>query len=172
MDRPASIAQLPAPRLATAQPAHLGWRVLALLYDFFPMLALWFAASLAVYLLRGKVTVRPDSLAAYSELLLLWLLTGAYAVISWRRGGQTIGMRPWRLQVVAVDGRPASWRALCLRYAVATVSTLACGLGLWWTLVDRERRGWHDLAAGTRFVRLDRPPSGPPPSEPPPDAGS
>jgi uncharacterized RDD family membrane protein YckC len=135
----------------------LGWRLLALLYDFFPLLALWFATSLVVYLLRGKVPVRPDSLAAYAELALLWLLTGAYAVISWRRGGQTIGMRPWRLKVVAADGRPALWRALCLRYAVATLSMLAFGLGFLWCLVDRERRGWHDLAAGTRFVRLDPP---------------
>lgn len=145
----------------TARPAHLGWRLLALLYDFFPLLALYFATSLAMYLLRNKlpfdVPVRPGSLAAHAELLLLWLLTGAYAVISWRRGGQTIGMRPWRLKVVAADGLPASWRALCLRYAVATISMLALGLGLLWCLIDRERRGWHDLAAGTRFVRLDPP---------------
>lgn len=145
------------PSARTAQPAHLGWRLLALLYDFFPLLALWFATSLMVYLLRGKMPVRPDSLAAYAELVLLWLLTGAYAVISWRRGGQTIGMRPWRLQVLANDGRPAAWSALCLRYAVATVSVLVCGLGLAWCLIDRERRGWHDLAANTRFVRLDPP---------------
>ena len=147
--------------VATAQPAHLGWRLLALLYDFFPALGLWFATSLAMYLLRSKlpfdVPVRPGSPAAHGEFLLLWLLTGAYAVISWRRGGQTIGMRPWRLKVVAADGQPASWRALCLRYAVATVSVLALGLGLLWCLFDRERRAWHDLAAGTRLVRLDPP---------------
>lgn len=144
--------------VTTARPAHLGWRLIAFAYDFFPLLALWFVTSLLVYLLRGKVPVRPDSLAAYAELVLLWLLTGAYVVISWRHGGQTIGMRPWRLKVVAADGQPASWRALCLRYAVATVSLLAFGLGLLWCLVDRERRAWHDLAAGTRFVRLDPPP--------------
>jgi uncharacterized RDD family membrane protein YckC len=157
MDRP----------LATARPAHLGWRLLALLYDFFPALALWFATSLAVYLLRGKVPVRPDSLAAYAEFVVLWLLTGAYAVISWRRGGQTIGMRPWRLKVVTSNGRLASWRALCLRYVVATVSTLVFGLGLLWCLVDRERRGWHDLAAGTRFVRLESATKAQPASMPP-----
>lgn len=144
--------------IPTAQPAHLGWRVLALVYDFFPMLALWFATSLAVYLLRGEVPVRPGSLAANALFALLWLLTGAYAVVSWRRGGQTLGMRPWRLKVVAADGRPASWRALCMRFVVASVSTLVFGLGLLWSLVDRERRSWHDLAAGTRFVRLDQPP--------------
>jgi uncharacterized RDD family membrane protein YckC len=142
---------------SAAAPAHLGWRLFALAYDFFPLLALWFITSLAVYLLRGNVPVRPGSLAAYAEFVLLWLLTGAYAVISWRRGGQTIGMRPWRLKVVAADGQPASWRALCLRYAVATISMLAFGLGMLWCLVDRDRRGWHDLAAGTRFVRLQAP---------------
>lgn len=143
--------------VVTARPAQFGWRLLALLYDFFPALGLWFVTSLVVYLLRGKVPVRPESAAAHAELLLLWLLTGAYAVISWRRGGQTIGMRPWRLKVVAADGQPASWRALCLRYAVATVSVLALGLGLLWCLLDRECRAWHDLAAGTRLVRLDPP---------------
>ncbi len=156
--------------VATAQPAHLGWRLLALLYDFFPALGLWFVTSLVVYLLRGKVPVWPGSLGAHAEFLLLWLLTGAYAVISWRRGGQTIGMRPWRLKVVAADGQPASWRALCLRYAVATLFLLAgdaglppqwflpaFGAGLLWCLFDRERRAWHDLAAGTRLVRLDPP---------------
>ena len=147
--------------ITTARPAHLGWRLIALVYDFFPLLALYFATSLAMYLLRDRlpfeVPVRPGSLAAHAEFLLLWLLTGAYAVISWRRGGQTIGMRPWRLKVVAADGQPASWRALCLRYALATLSVLAFGLGLLWCLIDRERRSWHDIAAGTRLVRLDPP---------------
>ena len=147
--------------VTTGQPAHLGWRLLALLYDFFPLLALYFTTSLMMYLLRNQlpfeVPVRPGSPAAHAEFLLLWLLTGAYAVISWRRGGQTIGMRPWRLKVVGTDGLPASWRALCLRYAVASVSMLALGLGLLWCLIDRQRRGWHDLAAGTRLIRLDPP---------------
>src|SRR3546814_8210990 len=81
---------------------------------------------------------------------------GAYAVVSWHRGGQTIGMRPWRLRVVAADGMPPSWRAVCVRYVVASVSLLAFGIGFIWALFDRQRRSWHDLAAGTLLVRLDR----------------
>jgi uncharacterized RDD family membrane protein YckC len=76
-------------------------------------------------------------------------------VFSWRRAG-TLGMRPWRLRVVAPDGRPATSRALLLRYAVATLSLFAFGLGFLWSLVDRDRRTWHDLAAGTLLVRLAR----------------
>jgi len=66
-------------------------------------------------------------------------------------------MRPWRLKVLAADGRPATLRALCLRYIIATLSVLALGIGMLWSVFDDERRCWHDMAAGTRFVRLDRP---------------
>lgn len=139
-----------------ATPAHLGWRLLALVYDLLPALALWFVASALVYALRGGTPVEPGSVYAWIELGLLWGVTGLYAVISWQRGGQTLGMRPWRLKVVAADGRPAEAKALWTRYAVATLSLLAAGLGFWWALLDREQRTWHDLASGTRFVRLPK----------------
>ncbi|HEX5756647.1 MAG TPA: RDD family protein [Arenimonas sp.] len=138
-----------------ARPAHLGWRLLALLYDTLPALALWFLGAAVMLALTFGRTVAPGSIEAWMELLWLWLLTGAYAVISWRLGGQTLGMRPWRLRVTDAQGQRASWSALCLRYAVATVSLAAFGLGLLWSLIDRQHRSWHDLASGTLMVRMD-----------------
>ena len=101
--------------------------------------------------LNGGRTVERQPLLAGLEFLALWLLVGAYFVLSWGRGGQTMGMRPWRLRVLAADGKPASWRALWLRYAVACVTPV---FGMLWTLVDSERRALYDIAAGTAFVRL------------------
>jgi uncharacterized RDD family membrane protein YckC len=141
---------------ASARPAHLGWRLLAMVYDCLPLIALWFATSLIVYLARSEQEVRPGSLAAWFELALLWLVTGAYFVASWMRVGATLGMRAWRLKVLTADGRTPSLRALCVRYVVATLSLLAVGIGFAWSLIDGERRTWHDLASGTRFVRMDR----------------
>ena len=89
--------------------------------------------------------------------LACWLVTGAYATASWRRGGQTLGMRPWRLKLVACDGDVPTWRALWLRYAVGLLSLLAGGLGFWWAWWDRDRLAWHDRASGTRLVRLPKP---------------
>lgn len=140
---------------ALARPAHLGWRLFAMVYDFFPALALWVALSGIFLLLRGGVPVVPGSVGSWVELLCLWLITGVYGVLSWHRGGQTLGMRPWRLKVTAADGGRAGGRALCLRYAVATLSLAACGLGFLWSLFERERRTWHDLASGTVLVRLE-----------------
>jgi uncharacterized RDD family membrane protein YckC len=83
----------------------------------------------------------------------MWIVTGAYAVLSWRYGGRTLGMRPWRLRVVAADGSPATVRALIGRYATGTLSLLLVGAGFWWAWLDRKRLTWHDRASGTRMVR-------------------
>ena len=146
----------PEARPPSAQSVHLGWRLIAIVYDLFPLMALWFATSVLVYLAHDRAPVRPYSAGAWIELGLLWAVTGTYLVISWRLGGATIGMRPWRLKVLAADGRPAAVRSLWIRYAVATLSLLAGGLGFVWALFDEERRCWHDMAAGTRLVRMDR----------------
>ena len=153
------MASDPLSHAAPAPPSpHIGWRLLALLYDLFPALALWFAVAAISLQLHGGDPVRADTLAGWLELVALWGITGAYAIVSWRRGGQTLGMRPWRLKVEARDGGPASWRALLIRYAVGTASLLPAGLGFWWAWADRDRLTWHDRASGTRLVRMQKPP--------------
>ncbi|PKM06926.1 MAG: hypothetical protein CVV14_10525 [Gammaproteobacteria bacterium HGW-Gammaproteobacteria-4] len=139
-----------------ASPANMGWRLVAMIYDLLPLLALWFLTSGLLLLARGGTPVTPGSATAIAEFALLWLVTGAYATVSWRRGGQTIGMRPWRLRVVDAHGRDPSWRAVLLRYVLAGLSLAAFGLGFVWALFDPQRRTWHDLAAGTLMVRLAR----------------
>ncbi len=133
---------------------------MALVYDLWPVLALWLllsAAFTAAFTFLGHHDSH-ENIAPLSALQVVlwigcWLLTGLYAVLSWRTGGQTLGMRPWRLRVRARDGGQASTGALWLRFGVATVSLLAGGLGFWWAWVDRERLTWHDRASGTRMVR-------------------
>ena len=155
MTATASDTPAPAPADAPTRPKSLaGWRLLALVYDFFPVLALWFVVGLVAVALHGGETIRADTLAGWLELLALWAITGLYAVLSWRNGGQTLGMRPWRLRVTAADGSAPSWRALWLRFAVATLSLLPGGLGFWWAWIDRDRLAWHDRASGTRMVRV------------------
>jgi uncharacterized RDD family membrane protein YckC len=134
----------------SAYPAHLGWRVLAIIYDALPMIPLLFVTSIALLLLHGGKPVRPASLLSYLEIPVYWGIVGLYAVTSWRRGGQTMGMRPWRLLVVSQTGTNASVAALWLRYAIASFTG---GLALLWCLFDSQKRGLHDIAAGTLVVR-------------------
>jgi uncharacterized RDD family membrane protein YckC len=89
--------------------------------------------------------------------LTCWLIAGMYAVASWERGGQTLGMRPWRLRVTAADGGPAARVALVRRYVVGTLSLVFAGAGYWWAWIDRDRLTWHDRASGTRLRREAKP---------------
>ena len=139
------------PARPAADPAGPGWRLLSFVYDAVPMAALLMLASGAFVALAGGRTVEHAPLLALVEFVLLWALCGVYFVLSWQRGGQTLGMRPWRLKLVAADGRPASPRALWLRYAVGSVTPV---VGWLWCFFDAERRALCDLAAGTVFVRL------------------
>lgn len=138
---------------STSTPARalLGWRLLALVYDFFPVLGLWFAVAALFTLLHRDAVI--GGWLGLLEFVALWCVTGLYAVLSWRRGGATLGMRPWRLRVVSADGGGASFAALWKRYAVGTLSLLAGGVGFWSALFDRDRLTWHDRVSGTRMLR-------------------
>jgi uncharacterized RDD family membrane protein YckC len=151
-----------APVTETPAPAQalIGRRLLALFYDLWPVVALWLLISAVFtvgYTLSGHAA--RENIAAFSLWqwllwLCCWLVTGAYAIISWARGGQTLGMRPWRLRVVAADGSKPTRGALVTRYLVGNLSLLLGGLGFWWAWFDREKRTWHDRASGTRVVRV------------------
>jgi uncharacterized RDD family membrane protein YckC len=130
---------------------------MALVYDALPVLALWLLASALVLALRGGTPVQPWTWMFWLQNLLLWAIAGGYVVSSWRRGGQTLGMRPWRLRVVDEEGRTPGLAALWQRYAWATLSLAAVGLGFLWALVEPQRRCWHDLASSTRLVRVLKP---------------
>ena len=135
--------------------ALVGWRLLALAYDLLPVLALWFVVAAGFTAAHGDA-VRGGALGLL-EFAVLWAVAGVYATLSWRRGGQTLGMRPWRLKLVTADGGTAGWKALWLRYLVGLLSLAAGGLGFWWAWIDRDRRTWHDRASGTHLVRLPKP---------------
>lgn len=147
---------------ATPARALVLWRLLALFYDFWPALALWLLVSSAFtlgYYFGGHASrqnIAPFSALQWLLWLCCWAVAGLYATVSWRRGGQTLGMRPWRLQLQAIDGPRPTWTTLWRRYAVGTLSLLLGGLGFWWAWIDRDRLTWHDRLSGTRLVRLPK----------------
>jgi uncharacterized RDD family membrane protein YckC len=143
--------------------ALVGWRLLALFYDLWPAAALWFLLSFLFsvgFTMAGhgpRENIAPLSALQWLLWLGCWLATGIYATTSWRRGGQTLGMRPWRLRVTSADGGALTARAAWLRYGVGTLSLLALGAGFFWAWIDRGHLAWHDRASGTRLRREPKP---------------
>jgi uncharacterized RDD family membrane protein YckC len=142
------------PQAATASltPASLLRRLAAFGYDLLLLTALIFCFTLAVLALRFGEPVPPGTV--WFPLALL-AIAAAFFCGFWVRGGQTVGMRAWRIRVVRDDGSNLGWRVAAARFGAALVSLLPVGLGLWWSLGDRMGRGWHDRWTHTRVVRTD-----------------
>ncbi|HEY8586210.1 MAG TPA: RDD family protein [Rhodanobacter sp.] len=163
--------------LTTADaPCPLWRRLLALVYDLLIVVALVMVVGLLCQLATGGNLIRTGATTAIP----LWyqLLQGAvvatYFIGSWRRGGQTVGMRPWRIRLVRTDGGSPTVRQALIRVLVASAPLLLLALvplaglriTLWivlaaWVvwfgvgLFDPRRRALHDLVAGTEIRRLD-----------------
>jgi uncharacterized RDD family membrane protein YckC len=86
-------------------------------------------------------------------LVVLFLIL-LYFPFFWARGGQTPGMWPFGLRVVRdLDGGRIGWGAALLRMLGMYVASAVFYLGFIWILVDKRRRGFHDLIAGTVVVK-------------------
>ena len=85
----------------------------------------------------------------------LWLFTACFIYLGscWRYVGMTVGMRAWKIRLVSPDGVFISWPRCLLRYIVGLISLAVFGLGILWALVDKKKRGWHDLAARTLLIK-------------------
>jgi len=85
----------------------------------------------------------------------LYALIAAYFTGFWTRGGQTPGMKTWKVRVVADGGGPVGWRTALLRFAAAMLSLAAFGLGYAAALFHSERLAWHDRLSASRLVASD-----------------
>lgn len=138
-------ASPPAP-----QPPGLLRRLGALFYDGVLLLGIFFFATLALLPLRGGAAFQPSSPAYQAYLLgVAFLFFGGF----WTRGGQTLGMRAWKIRLRSADGGAVSWRQAGLRFIAALFSFGLFGLGFLAALADPQKRCWHDRASGTRMVR-------------------
>ena len=130
-------------------------RFAAFCYDLLLVAALVFCFTLVVLAARLGAPVPPGSWWFPVSLVAVAM---AFFCGFWVHGGQTVGMRAWRIRVVRDDGSPLDWRLAMARFLAALVAGLPAGLGLWWSVFDSRRRGWHDRWTRTRVVRAEPPP--------------
>jgi len=140
----------PAPGIAFASP---GARLVGYIVDILIQGVLF--VVLAVLTVVLGVVFFP--LAILSALAIVALAVG-YFPYFWATSGQTPGMAIMKIKVVRdADGGPISWGPAILRLIGFWVSSLVFYIGFIWIFVDKRRRGWMDLIAGT--VVVEEPPT-------------
>lgn len=121
-------------------------------YDCLLLASAYFVLTLVLLIARAGAAVAPGTWWYTLGLLLTGFLFHAWF---WTHGGQTLGLRAWRLRVERADGGPLSWRDALRRYAAALTLLLPPGLGLLWLVFDPRHAAWHDRLSRTRVVRVD-----------------
>ena len=124
----------------------------ACIYELLLLLALWMLCTWIFVRLFGDAT---HGNKRYFLQLFLWLVTGAYFVWCWTKTGQTLATKTWKIKLVNQQNSTLSIKQAMIRYALASASVLACGLGFIWALVDKNGLFLHDRLLKTRFIRLD-----------------
>lgn len=131
---------------------------MALIYDALLIIAI---LLLAVVLATAFVAIafpgyQQQNVGALAKhpLYLLYLFSWwyGYYAFSWRRGGQTLGMKAWRLKLVnRLPGQITHWQMLA-RFLAAL-----CGAGLLLALVHPQKASAQDIVSNTAVEQLPRP---------------
>jgi uncharacterized RDD family membrane protein YckC len=138
----------------TYSPAGLIVRLLAMFYDSLLLFsALLIATALALIVTRGALSYHNPFFRTF-----LFMICFSFYAWFWLHGGQTLGMRAWRLRLQRPDGQPVSVWQVLLRFLVAIPSLALAGLGLFWMLVDKDKLAIHDRISESVIVRLPKNP--------------
>lgn len=86
-----------------------------------------------------------------------WIILLAYFFcLFWRKSGQTLGMRAWRMKVVDHNLSLISTRQCVLRCLLAPISFMLLGLGYFWRWFDPDKLTLHDRLSKTRVIVLPK----------------
>lgn len=128
-------------------PRRLG----AMLYDSLLLFALLFFASVIVVVPFGITLEHPLYPFFVGYIYTLGFLFFGWF---WTHGGQTLGMKTWRIRVQQENGDAITWWQALLRFLSAIISWLPLGAGFIWCLFSTDRLTFHDAFSGTRLVRI------------------
>lgn len=121
-------------------------RLTVILYDLLLLIAVLFVATALVLPLNAGKAYTTQQFFFPLYLLLVSFLFYAWF---WTHGGQTLGLRAWKIKVLTLDKKTISWKQALLRFAAALLSWGFFGLGFMWILVDKNQCSWHDHLSKT-----------------------
>lgn len=150
-----------------ARSAPIWRRLLALLYDSLILAAISLGYGglhllYQVQVLGAQFEEGEQASMGFGGFIGWCLVLMAFYTFFWRRGGQTLGMRAWRLKLVADTSandsthHPPSLTHCLTRCITAPPLLLLGGLGLWWCWIDANHRSAYDRLSGTTVLLLPK----------------
>lgn len=131
-------------------PATLRRRFGAIAYDYVILIAVLLVAT--AFWTAAGVTERHAYYPAY--VAFCYLTVFLYFGWCWTHGGQTVGMKVWKIQLASTRPAEFSWIRAAARIGIAALSFALLGAGFLWALWDKDKMTWHDRLSDARLVRV------------------
>lgn len=130
------------------------WILAAFIYDLFILAALSMVLGALYTAVAGEAF--HERALALTLFQLNWLaMVSAYYLLSWRRAGQTIGMRAWRIKVVSHHHPSLTWQDCWKRLGAGMVNCLLLNLG-WLGYLLPAGKSLTDHLSHTHIERLPK----------------
>tara|TARA_B110000908_G_C10005900_1_gene336279 strand:- start:173 stop:643 length:471 start_codon:yes stop_codon:yes gene_type:complete len=143
--------------------ANLWRRLAALVYDAFLLFAIILAYGFLLTVLKVLFNgseqvedVQPGALLQWLSFAGLIAALVGYYYICWRKQGQTLGMKSWRLKLQQADGSLATPEQCIKRSLLASLSFACSGIGYLWCLMPPAKACLHDIYSATEVVVLPK----------------
>jgi len=124
-------------------------RLASITYDSLLLTAvLFFSTLILLPFTRGQAISNGNILyTAY-----LFFICYLYFAWQWTHGGQTLGMRTWKIRLRGIDSDDVTWQSASLRFLLACLSWGFLGAGFLRALIGREHLAFHDKYSKTRLM--------------------
>ena len=127
----------------------------AIFYDLIVVCGILMVAGFAIVPIYHMVA-HQDAIPAGNWFfrVLLYLIVFSYYAFSWQRGGQTIGMKSWKLKLISNNEVPPTLLRYFLRYVGGQLSCAIALLGYIMIWLGPRHLMLHDLLSQTRMISL------------------
>ena len=137
---------------------NLWRRLAAIIYDWLLLIAVILVAvsifTISIDIIFGDHTsnnLLQNPLTKIIYQLYLVAVGVFFYVWFWTHGGQTLGMKVWKIKVVNLEGKTLSTKQALSHLFFALISCIPFGIGFFWALISQDKRTLYDRWSKTQF---------------------
>ncbi len=122
--------------------------LIIIIYDSLLLISVLLLASLTAVALNGG-----EAISQGNPFFITYLFGVSFIFYGWfwTHGGQTLGMRSWKVRIITSDGADLTWQRAFIRFTITVLTWLPFGVGFWWQYLAKDRLSWADKMSGTRL---------------------
>ena len=139
---------MPSNLYSKCPPASLIKQIAAMIYDSLLIIAILFISTAIALIFNDGKAFESSPIFSFYLVLIIFIFYSWF----WKKSGQTLGMRVWKIRIISELGGNPSWAICFLRLTFALLSIACFGIGYWWRLFKPYT--WHDKLSQTRIISL------------------